>query len=363
MNIRDLFRAWGGILAGRTPSLSIEVTRECPLRCPGCYAYGEDHLGGSLLLRQVRDFRDQDLVDGVVRLVDEHRPLHVSLVGGEPLVRFRELTILLPMLAARGINTHVVTSAVRTIPWEWRDIPRLTIAVSIDGLQPEHDVRRKPATYERILKNIAGHRIAVHCTITRQMTERAGYLREFVEFWSARNEVQRIWMSIYTPQKGESSPEILPAATRNTLIDELHVLRGEFKKLELPPRLLEVLRRPPADPSECLFARTTRSVTADLERVITPCQFGGNPDCAQCGCMASAALGAIERHRLPLGIRIGHIYSVSRSIGMSVQWLRKFINSGLGSRKPQIPSAGKIAERLILHQLPDPPDQTAKQYE
>ena len=33
--------------------------------------------------------------------------------------------------------------------------PRLEIVVSIDGLQPEHDVRRAPATYDRIVKHIA----------------------------------------------------------------------------------------------------------------------------------------------------------------------------------------------------------------
>ena len=31
--------------------LSIEITRECPLHCPGCYAYGDTHLGGSVTLR------------------------------------------------------------------------------------------------------------------------------------------------------------------------------------------------------------------------------------------------------------------------------------------------------------------------
>ena len=59
-------RAWGRILAGYTPALSIEITRECPLRCPGCYAYGDDHLGGELTLREVRDFKGQELVDGVL---------------------------------------------------------------------------------------------------------------------------------------------------------------------------------------------------------------------------------------------------------------------------------------------------------
>ena len=46
--------------------------------------------------------------------------------------------------------------------------------VSIDGLQPEHDARRKPATYARILESIRGHQVTVHCTITSQMMKRPG---------------------------------------------------------------------------------------------------------------------------------------------------------------------------------------------
>src|SRR5438309_9544792 len=76
--------------SGRLPMLSIEITRECPLRCPGCYAYGDMHLGGDTTLRQLSDLRGQALLDGVLELVRKHRPLQVSLVGGEPLVRHRE---------------------------------------------------------------------------------------------------------------------------------------------------------------------------------------------------------------------------------------------------------------------------------
>src|SRR4030088_2935887 len=184
--LEGIFSAWGRILAGYTPALSIELTRECPLRCPGCYAYGDDHLGGEVTLREVRDFNGQELVDGVLGLVDRHRPLHVSIVGGEPLVRYRELGVLLPILAKRGIHVQLVTSAVREIPAEWGGLPRLSIVVSIDGLQPEHDVRRTPATYDRILKHITGHTITVHCTVTRQQANRPGYLEEFLRFWSAR---------------------------------------------------------------------------------------------------------------------------------------------------------------------------------
>ena len=157
--MEGIIRAWGKILAGYQPNLSIEITRECPLTCPGCYAYGSDHLGGDVTLRELQDFKGQELVDAMFTLLDKHKPLHVSIVGGEPLVRYRELSEILPRMADMGIYTQVVTSAVRPIPIEWASLRRLQIVVSIDGLQPEHDERRKPATYDRILKHIEGHDI------------------------------------------------------------------------------------------------------------------------------------------------------------------------------------------------------------
>lgn len=202
MHTSEILRGWKSILTGRPPFLSIEITRECPLTCPGCYAYGDDHLGGGLLLKQVSDYKGDELVRRFMKVVDEYKPLHLSIVGGEPLVRFRELDEILPQVSARRIHIQLVTSAVREIPRHWARIQPMTLAVSIDGLPAEHDVRRRPATYERILKNIEGHRITPHCTITRQMTERPGYLREFLEFWSSRPETDKIWMSLFTPQIG-----------------------------------------------------------------------------------------------------------------------------------------------------------------
>src|SRR5262249_20861463 len=160
-------------------------------------------------------------------------PIHVSIVGGEPLVRYRELGQLLPTLDKMGIEVQVVTSAVRPIPEEWRTIPSLHLAVSVDGLAPEHDRRRAPATYERILKNIVSHRIRVHCTVTRQMVIRPGYLEEFGRFWSARPEVDKIWYSIYTPQADDESQERLRPEDREPLFEELTAARN-VPKVELP---------------------------------------------------------------------------------------------------------------------------------
>ena len=324
--MEGIFTAWGRILRGYRPALSVEITRECPLRCPGCYAYGDEHLGGGVTLRQVSDFKGQELVDRFMALIDHHRPVHVSIVGGEPLVRFRELNDILPQLAGRGIYTQLVTSAVRPIPEAWIGLKRLQVVVSIDGLQPEHDERRKPATYERILKHIAGHQITVHCTVTRQQVQRDGYLDQFVEFWSDNPHTRQIWVSLYTPQLGEESAERLRPEDRQRVVAALMHLRTRHPKLRMPKGMIQVYADPPQHPGECIFAQTTTCISADFERQISPCQFGGNPDCANCGCIASAGLGAVGRHRLPGGIRVGAIFERSLQIGDSMRRLRAVNN-------------------------------------
>lgn len=91
MKTSEVIRGWGKILKGERPLLSIEITRECPLRCPGCYE-------------------------------------------------------LAPQLLDRGIHVQVVTSAFRPPAANWARLRHFNLVVSIDGLQPEHDIRRAPAT-------------------------------------------------------------------------------------------------------------------------------------------------------------------------------------------------------------------------
>ena len=104
MKSSEVLQAWSGILAGRRPSLSIEITKECPLRCPGCYAFDLAHLGGGTDLRQLSDFKGAELVQRVLAVVDREKPLHLSIVGGDPLVRHRELEILQLIGQGHGVQ-------------------------------------------------------------------------------------------------------------------------------------------------------------------------------------------------------------------------------------------------------------------
>lgn len=329
MTANELLRAWRKILSGRVPMLSIEITRECPLKCPGCYAFGDGHLGGGVTLRELHDLHGDALVEGVLRLVRKHRPMHVSIVGGEPLIRHRELTRILPAISQLRAYTLVVTSAVIPIPTEWMTIPRVRVAVSVDGLPQDHDVRRKPATYDRILKNIGGRTVNIHCVVTRPMLARRAYLDEYVAFWNARPEVDRIWMSTYTPQIGEQSREMLTPANRGTLTQLLPQLSVRYPKLLFKDGMAKALLQPPRNPDDCLFSKMSVNYSADLESRVEPCVFGGSPDCSQCGCAASNALHWIRSVRVAGPLKVGHFIESSIRVG-------KFANA-LRARPPKPP--------------------------
>src|ERR1700743_2467858 len=240
MKKSEVLHAGRSILTGQKPTLSIEITRECPLRCPGCYAYEPEHLGtGGVTLRQLSDYKGDDLVRRLLAIVDRERPIHLSIVGGDPLVRYRELEVLLPQLEQRGVHVQLVTSAFRPLPKSWSELSKLSLVVSIDGLQPEHDQRRKPATYERILNSISDSFVTIHCTITGQIAGRPGYLEEFLRFWSERPQGKRIWFSLFTPQQGAEGPEILTPALRSQVLDELQMLYPLYPKLQMNQQMIE----------------------------------------------------------------------------------------------------------------------------
>jgi sulfatase maturation enzyme AslB (radical SAM superfamily) len=268
-----------------------------------------------MTLRGLPDRQGKELIDGILEIVDRPKPLHLSIVGGDPLVRFRELELMIPFLLDRGIHVQLVTSAFRALSPNWATLRNLNIVVSIDGLQPEHDVRRAPATYDRILKNIAGQKITIHCTITGQMMKQPGYLKNFLRYWTPKSEIRKVWFSLFTPQVGDRLPEILQPDERQQAIADMLALRKEFPKLDMPEGMILQFASPPNSPRDCVFALTTQVLSADLKTKIVPCQFGGNPDCASCGCVASMGLAAIAEHRAGGIIPVGAIFKASVRIG------------------------------------------------
>ena len=120
------------------------------------------------------------------------------------------------------------------------------------------------------------------------------------------------------------SPERLEPEDRTRVLAEIGALCARFPALlhDMRPTVLEGYRRPPDSPAECTFAQATTCLSADLKRTITPCQYGGNPECRECGCMASAGFTALARYRIGGAVPLGSIFAASRRVGGVVRRLR-----------------------------------------
>src|SRR5207237_1584520 len=116
--------------------------------------------------------------------------------------------------------------------------------------------------------------------------------------------------------------ERLTPADRERVISELRRLMPQIRKLQMLDGILKVYANPPASPDQCVFAQTTECFSSDLARRITPCQFGGNPDCSNCGCIASAGLAAVARHHLFGFVPVGAIFTQSVKVGAKVRHFR-----------------------------------------
>src|SRR4029077_19231502 len=220
--------------------------------------------------------------------------------------------------------TLVVTSGIIPIPKEWMGLRRSRVAVSIDGLPEHHDPRRKSAPYSRILENIHAREVNIHWTITGPMMKRPGYLEEYLAFWQAQAEVKRIWVSLYSPQQGERTPEMLTIEERQRVAEELPGLREAYPKLLMNPGIAQAILEPPKNPRECLFSKMSTNSSASATPRVEPCIFGGTPDCSQCGCVVSSGLHHVQQRKLVGPLSIGHLGRGS----MGVCSLRNRLRSG-----------------------------------
>src|SRR5581483_6651793 len=171
-------------------------------------------------------------------------------------------------------------------------------------------------------KNLEGRRVNVHWTMTGPMLQRPGYMEEFVSYWSGRPEVDNIWVSLYTPQRHEHTPEMLTGIDRELVARELPALRARYPKLLMHERMAHALLHPPQQPRECLFSKMSTNYSADLKTRVEPCIFGGDPDCSQCGCAVTSGVDAVKNAHLVGPLKAGHLVQASIAIGSAINRLR-----------------------------------------
>jgi hypothetical protein len=144
----------------------------------------------------------------------------------------------------------------------------------------------------------------------------------YLSFWNARPEVNRIWVSIYTPQVNEDSPERLTQENRLQLARFFNTVGEKYSKLSMHRGLMNAFLSPPDSPSSCLFSTLSVNYTADLRTRVEPCVFGGTPNCVECGCSISMGLHWLGEIAVARPLRARHLIRGSLAIGRTVNRVR-----------------------------------------
>lgn len=130
-------------------AVCINVTRDCNLRCPHCYASGGVHYDNELSENEVRQFlRD-------IRPYTKG-PVQVQLTGGEPFLKVEKvfaaidefLNLHYDMLILNTNGILLTRDIVDRLEEAVRDVPYFNVTVSLDGATPEtHEIIRGTGTF------------------------------------------------------------------------------------------------------------------------------------------------------------------------------------------------------------------------
>lgn len=150
-----------------TPSFTrfcIELTRQCNFRCVYCCFSGE-YEGRRMHRHQSQSYQNlNDIISFIGRTTKSDGEVSVSFYGGESLLEFDKIKYVVKKLItlfkhrikfAISTNGYLLTKDI--VNWVC-SIPRMTIAITIDGDEAMHNKNRVlangHATHEKIMENL-----------------------------------------------------------------------------------------------------------------------------------------------------------------------------------------------------------------
>jgi sulfatase maturation enzyme AslB (radical SAM superfamily) len=267
---------------------SIDVSKECNLRCRHCYFFEQDYAGELSVDEWI------EKLEALKRQGSRRRwPFfQCTWVGGEPLIR--------KDLIERGRkyfqHNTVVTNGTIPLP-SWPDVH---FYVSIDGDEEQHErIRRKKGIYRRAMRNIAEHpdlEVTIAYCITRQNVE---CIERAVIDWAAAG-ASRMTFDFYTPIETIEEPLFLPLKERDRVLDlllELKRVYGDF--FVLPERAFRLMKSDVCKQvtDHCLFAEKSFAFGPTGEHK-EKCMMGPKADCDRCGCVVPFYLASLVDRQL-----------------------------------------------------------------
>ncbi len=176
---------------GNLRTISLDVTPRCNMKCARCYAETFAHVKPIEL----------DILQRAMDEAYEMGVYHYVLQGGEPIQDPGRLEAILRMSYPDETYINVVSNGwdmtIDKIRW-LRDLKVDKIAFSLDsGIAKEHDSKRRPGSYKRVLEAIdnvlnIGLLTSISIVVTHQSLYSEGFTRayEFAKSKDIRVDVQ-----------------------------------------------------------------------------------------------------------------------------------------------------------------------------
>jgi Fe-coproporphyrin III synthase len=267
---------------------SIDVSKECNLRCKHCYFFEQDYSSELSVDEWLAK------LDHLKRTTSrrEFPFFQCTWVGGEPLIR-KEL-----IERGRKYFSHntVVTNGTIPLP-NWPDVH---FYISIDGDEETHEaIRKKKGIYKRAMRNIAEHP-ELEVTIAYCITaENKHCIEQAVIDWAAAG-ASRMTFDFYTPIETISEPLFVSLEERDRILDDLLELKriyGDF--FVLPERVFRLMKSDTCKQvtDHCLFSEKSFAfgpTGASKEK----CMMGPKADCDRCGCVVPFYLAGLVDRKL-----------------------------------------------------------------
>jgi Fe-coproporphyrin III synthase len=269
---------------------SIDVSKDCNLRCRHCYFFEEEHDSELSIEQWIAKLEE-------IRRTRSRREFPFfccTWVGGEPLIR-REL-----IERGRKYFRHNVVVTNGTIPLP--DWPDVNWYISIDGDEGLHEwIRNKKGIYQKAMRNVQEHpelSVTIAYCVTRQ---NAQCIEQVVKDWNEAG-ASHITFDFYTPIETIEDDLWLPFAERDRVLDLLVELRrvyGDF--FVIPERVFRLMRSENSKrvTDNCPFTKAAFNFGPDGVSK-GKCMMGEKADCDRCGCVVPFYMWSLTDRRLVL---------------------------------------------------------------
>ena len=260
-------------------TLQLQLTHRCILRCVYCAVDASVAYKGHLPMETIRSLYTQALDLGLQRL---------SLTGGE-IFLYPDLRPLLKWLMQVGKRgTHVAITTSGSIPIHddilslLKEIPNLTIAVSLDSYKPEVNEKTRPGVpTHRIIRTLlemvsAGLDVSINTVLTKA-NYRPGFIDDFLN-WSIKHGVGRQQFIFMLPSGRGRDHEFIMLSSRESEKARLEVVEAGVKywnKIQVSD-FLEMLSRCVHKQEFCGIGRDRLVVYPNGD--VYPCPFLTSPE-------------------------------------------------------------------------------------